>query len=229
MKFYKLVLSGLFGLFLVSGCTTNTKLTGTWSDPDNKASYKDIMVVGISDNEQKRRAYESFFVASFQDKGIGSIASYTVINKKEKVSLSGKKGAFRKVVESAIEGSNIDAVLVTHLVSIEEDEVYRPSLDYQPIYSTGYGGRYGGGAYYNRPYYGGMYGYHGHVTTYVQQPGYYTEERIYVLESNLYDVASAELVWTTRSQTSAPESIQQAVKEISSLIISDLEERKLIH
>jgi hypothetical protein len=229
MKFYKLALSGLFGLLLVSGCATNTKLTGTWSDPENKASYKNIMVVGVSNNEQKRRAYESFFVASFQDKGVASIASYTVIHNKEEVSLTGKKGAFRKVVESAIEGSDIDAVLVTHLVSIEEDEVYRPSLDYQPSYGGSYGGRYGGGAYYNRPYYGGMYGYHGYVTTYVQQPGYYTEEQTYVLESNLYDVASAELVWTTRSQTNAPESIQQAVKDISSLIISDLEERKLIH
>ena len=221
MKFYKLALSGLFGLLLVSGCATNTKLTGTWSDPENKASYKNIMVVGVSNNEQKRRAYESFFVASFQDKGVASVASYTVIHNKEEVSLTGKKGAFRKVVESAIEGSHIDAVLVTHVVSIEQEEVYRPSMDYQPLYSSG--------AYYNRPYYGGMYGYHGYVTTYVQQPGYYTEEQTYVLESNLYDVASAELIWTTRSQTNAPESIQQAVKDISSLIISDLEERKLIH
>jgi len=220
MNKYKLVFSGLSCLLFLYGCAISTSLSNTWSDPGNKTIYKNIMIVGISDNEQKRKAYESFFVASCQDKGIQAIASYSVIDQKEELKLNGEKGAFKKIVQSAIEGSDIDAVLVTHLVSIEEEDIYRPSLDYQPIYSS---------AYYNRPYYGGMYGYHGYVTTYVQQPGYYTEERTYVLESNLYDAKSAELIWTTRSRTYAPDSIEEAIRDISSLIIADLESRKLIH
>ncbi len=219
MNNYKLALSGLFGLLLISGCASNTKLLNTWSDPGNTASYENILIVGISDSEQKRRAYESFFIANLQDKGINSVASYTVISHKEELNLQGEKGSFRKIVKSAIKGSDIDAVLVSHVVSIEQEDIYRPSLDYQPVYSS---------AYYNRPYYGGMYGYHGYVTTYVQQPGYYTEEQIYVLESNLYDVKSGELVWTTRSRTFAPDSMEQAVNDISNLIIADLESRKLI-
>jgi len=219
MNNYKVVLSGLFGLLLISGCASNTKLSNTWSDPGNTASYSDILIVGISDSEQKRRAYESFFIASFQDKGINAVASYTVIDHKTELNLEGEKGSLRKIVKSAIKGSDIDAVLVTHVVSIEEEDIYRPSMDYQPVYSS---------AYYNRPHYGGMYGYHGYVTAYVQQPGYYTEERTYVLESNLYDVKSGELVWTTRSKTFAPDSMEQAINDISSLIIADLKSRKLI-
>ena len=220
MNNYKLALSGVLGLLLISACATNTKLTHTWSDPGNKTSYKDILVVGISDDEQKRRAYESFFIADLQEAGINAVASYTVIDNKEKLSLQGEKESLKKIVKSAIKDSDIDAVLVTHVVSIEEEDIYRPSLDYQPVYSS---------TYYNRPYYGAMYGYHGHVTTYVQQPGYYTEERTYVLESNMYDVKSEELVWTTRSRTFAPESMQQAINDISGLIIADLQSRKLIH
>ena len=221
MKVNILALSGLFSLLAISvlaiaGCT-NTKLSQTWSDPHNKASYKDIMIVGISDSEQTRRAYESNFVASLQDEGIEALASYTLISHKEET--TSKQGEFRKIVESAVKGSDVDAVLVTHVVSIEEDEVYRPSLDYQPVY---------GGAYYDAPYYGGMYGYHGYVTTYVQQPGYYTEERTYTLESSLYDVKTEELVWTTRSRTFAPESIEEAIHDVSDLIIADLVSRKLI-
>ncbi len=219
MNNYKLALSGLCGLLLMSGCASNTKLLNTWSDPDNTASYGDILIVGISDSEQKRRAYESFFIANLQDKGINAVASYTVIDNKEELNLQGEKGALRKIVKSAIKGSDIDAVLVSHVVSIEQEDIYRPSLDYQPVYSS---------AYYNRPYYGGMYGYHGYVTTYVQQPGYYTEEQIYVLETNLYDVKSGELVWTTRSRTFAPDSMEQAVNDISNLIIADLVSRKLV-
>ena len=218
MKITNLALSGLFSLLVISGCT-NTKLIQTWSDPHNKASYKDIMVVGISDSEQTRRAYESYFVASFQDKGIESLASYSLISHEDELKLDGEKGSFRTIVESAIKGSEIDAVLVTHVVSIEEEEIYRPSLDYQPVY---------GAPYYNAPYYGGMYGYHGYVTTYVQQPGYYTEEQTYTLESSLYDVKTEELVWTTRSRTFAPDSIDETIHDVSNLIVSDLVSRKLI-
>ena len=64
-----LALSGLLSLLAIYACT-NTKLIQTWSNPHNMAAYKDIMVVGISDSEQTRRTYESYFVASFQDQGI---------------------------------------------------------------------------------------------------------------------------------------------------------------
>lgn len=218
MKRINLALGGLFSLLVISGCS-NTKLIQTWSDPQNKVSYKDIMVVGISDSEQTRRAYESYFVVSFQDQGIESLASYTLISHEDEQKIDGEKGTFRSIVESAVKGSDIDAVLVTHIVSIEEEEIYRPSMDYQPAY---------GMPYYNASYYGGMYGYHGYVTTYVQQPGYYTEEQTYILESSLYDVKTEELVWTTRSRTFAPDSIDETIKDVSALIIDDMKSRKLI-
>ena len=69
MKTTNLALSGLFSLQAISACT-NIKLIQTWADLHNNAAYKNIMVADISDSEQTRRAYESYFVASFQDQGI---------------------------------------------------------------------------------------------------------------------------------------------------------------
>lgn len=213
MKITNLALSGLFSLLVISGCT-NTKLVQTWSDPDNEASYKDIMVVGISDSEQTRRAYESYFVASFQEKGIKSLASYTLISHEDEQKIDGERGAFRSIVESAIKDSEIDAVLITHVLSIEEDDVYQPFYVY-PGYSS-------------EVYYENVYGYHGYVATYVQQPGYYSEKQTYTLESSLYDVKTEELVWTTRSRTFAPDSIDETIKDVSGLIIDDMKSRNLI-
>ncbi len=220
MRINNLALSGLFGLLvlLVLSSCSNTKLEGTWSDPNNKASYANIMVVGISDKKQTRRAYESYFVASLRDKGVNSLASYTLISQEDEKEFGSDKGEFKKIIKAAIKGSNIDAVLITHVASIEEDDVYRPSMDFQPVY----------GMPYSSGYYGGMYGYHGYVTTYVQQPGYYTEEKTYILESNLYDVKTEELVWTTRSRTFSPGPMDEAIGDISRLIIDDLVSRKLI-
>ena len=219
MNKYYPVINGLLCLFAVSACS-NTKLSQTWSDPDFSASYNDIMVVGITESEQLRRAYETYFADHIRDRGMQSLASYKLIDHKSEMALSGmNKNSFRTIVESAIKGSDVDAVLITHLVSIEEEDVYRPSLDYQPAY---------GPVYYTTGYYGNMYGYHGYVTTYVQQPGYFTHEQTYILETNLYDVKTEELVWTTRSRTFAPDSMDDAIKELTGQIIDDLVSRKII-
>ena len=218
MKKYYSIFSGLLCLFAVSACS-NTKLTQTWSDPDFSASYNDIMIVGISESEQLRRAYETYFADHIRDRGIQSLASYKLIDHKSELEIGQDKYSFRTIVESAIKGSDIDAVLITHLVSIEDEEIYRPSLDYQPAY---------GPVYYTTVYYGNMHGYHGYVTTYVQQPGYFTHEQTYILETNLYDVKTEELVWTTRSETFAPESMDDAIKELTGQIIDDLVSRKII-
>lgn len=209
------IITGLIGLLLISSCS-NTKLSQTWSSPDLSTTYNDIMVVGISESEQLRRAYETYFSDHIRSRGMESIASYKLIDHESEMELSGMdKYNFRTIVKAAIKGSDIDAVLITHLLSIEDEDIYRPSLDNQPTY-------------YATSYYENMYGYHGYVTTYVQQPGYYTHEKTYILESNLYDVKTEDLVWTTRSRTFSPESMDTAIEELTGLIIDDLVSRKII-
>ncbi len=218
MKLFNLALSGLFSLLFISSCS-NTKLLDTWSDQEVKVSYKDILVVGITTNKVNRRAFESNFVASFQAEGIESMTSYSIISQKEQLKFSTDKKSFKNIVKSAIAKSSIDAVLISHVSSIETDQVYNPSLDFQPVYGVPYGGS---------GYYGNMYGYHGYVTTYVQEPGYYSDERTYTLEASLYDVKTEQLVWTTKSRTVAPESVETTIQDITNLIIQDLLSRKLI-
>ena len=213
------IISGALCLLFISACS-NTKLSQTWSDPDFSKSYNDIMIVGITESEQLRRAYETYFADHLRERDIESLASYKLIDHKSEMKLSGMdKNSFRTIVESAIKGSDIDAVLITHMVSIEDEEIYRPSLEYQPAY---------GPDYYTTGYYGNVYGYHGYVTTYVQQPGYFTHEQTYVLETSLFDVKTEELVWTTRSRTFSPESMDEAIKELTGLIIGDLVSRNII-
>ena len=115
---------------------------------------------------------------------------------------------------------DIDAVLVTHLVAVKEEEVYRPSMDYAPMYGGGYYGGYG--------YRGGLYSYHPHVTTYVQRPGYYTTYESYTIETNLYDVETEELVWSARSNSFAPESVDEVIVDLTKLLIDDLKQNNLI-
>jgi len=193
------------GALLLVSCT-NTKISQSWVEPGNKRVYKDLLIIGIGESEHNRRAYESYFVEELKARGIEAEASYTMIRQNEDID--------RNTVVKAIEGKDIDGVIVTHMVAVDEETVYRPSMDYMPMYGGGY--------------YGGLYSYYPHVNTYVNQPGYYTTHDTYTLETNLYDVETEEMVWSARSRTFSPESVTEVVVDLTKLLINDLEEKNLI-
>ena len=193
------------GILLVSACA-NTKISQSWVDPDHKKVYKDLLVIGVAESEQNRRAYESYFVEELKAIGVEAVASYKLIKSDQKID--------RETVGKAIDGLGIDGVLITHLLAVDEETIYRPSMDYMPMYGGGY--------------YGGMYSYYPHVNTYVHRPGYYTTHETYTLETNLYDVETEELVWSARTRTFSPESVDEVIVDLTRLLIADLKDKKLI-
>ena len=207
-KFRTVCVSSLLAVsvaLLVSSCA-NTKISQSWVEPDNKRSYNDLLIIGVGESQQNRRAYESHFVEELRANGTEAEASYKLIPNSEKLN--------RETVDKAIDGMEIDGVIVTHLVAVDEETIYRPSMDYMPMYGGGY--------------YGGLYSYYPHVNTYVSRPGYYTTHETYTLETNLYDVESEELVWSARSRTFSPESVSEVINDLTKLLIKDLKEKNLI-
>lgn len=196
--------------FLLISCA-NTKISQSWVEPDNKKSYNDILIIGIGESEQNRRAYESYFVEALREVGTEAEASYKLIKSSEKIE--------RDTVVNAIEGMEIDGVIITHMTAVDEETIYRPGMGYSAVGYGGYG--YGG-------YGGGMYGYYPHVNSYVHSPGYYTTHETYTLETNLYDVKTEELVWSARSRTFSPESVEEVIVDLTKLLIKDLKEKNLI-
>lgn len=196
---------------ILASCA-NTKISQSWVEPSNTKTYKDLLIIGIGESEQNRRAYESYFVEELTARGIESAASYKLIKSNEKID--------RDTVVKAIDGLGMDGVIVTHMVAVDEETVYRPTTGY------GYGGY--GGMGYGGGHYGGMYSYYPHVNSYVNNPGYYTTHETYTLETNLYDIESEELVWSARSRTFSPESVSEVIVDLTKLLINDLADKDLI-
>ena len=189
---------------LLSSCT-NTKITSVWMDSEKAGTtFNDILIIGIADEEHNRRLFEEQFTNQLKAAGTQSSVSYTLLPQGIDIN--------RDTVSAAIEGKTVDAVIVTHLVAVEEETVYRPSMDYQPAYG----------------YYNGLYSYYPHVHTYVHQPGYYTTHDIVKLETNLYEVASEQLVWSAQSSSFAPKSAKEVIDELVNLVIKDLQQKGLI-
>jgi predicted GNAT family acetyltransferase len=199
-----LVIPSLLLIALISGCAS-TKISQSWVEPQNTKQYRNLLIIGVAESEQNRRAYESYFVENLQDIKVEAEASYR---------LMGNQKIERANVEKAIKGTGIDGVIVTHLVSVDEDTIYRPTVNYMPAYGTGY--------------YGGLYTYYPHVSTYVSSPGYYTTHETYIIETNLYDVESEELVWSARTRSFSPESVDEVIVDLTKLLIEDLEDKNLL-
>jgi hypothetical protein len=201
-------ITSLLFVFAVAGLAScaNTKISQSWVEPDNKKVYDDLLIIGIAESEQNRRAYESNFVESLKAVGVEAEASYRLIKAGTKIE--------RKTVDEAIKGTGIQGVIATHLVAVDEETIYRPSVDYMPVYGTGY--------------YGGFYSYYPHVNSYVTRPGYYTTHETYTIETNLYDVESEELVYSARSRTFSPESVDEVIVDLTKLLIKDMQEKNLI-
>ena len=51
-------------------------------------------------------------------------------------------------------------------------------------------------------------------------PGYYTTDKSYYLEANLYDVESEQLVWSAQSETTNPANLEAFARTFA-MVISD--------
>jgi len=180
---------GLFALALAAlgACAAPTQLTSDWSDPAQSGhQYKKIVVVGVTPKAAGRRAYEDAFVSQLQSRGIEAIPSYTFGGTGQ----IDKDAAIAKLKEIGADG-----VLVTRLIDKETVQNYYP-----PTYAS-----------VPSAYYGGWYGYYSMGYSYMYSPGYVEENKVYRVETNLYNVNNDKLAWsglteTTLTSGDAPES-----------------------
>ena len=183
---------------VISSCAT-TKITESWVDPDLKQSYKRPLIIGISDSQQTRRVYENHFVAELKKKNITATASHTLISSKQKLN--------RETVVNAIQGRDIDSVLVTYLVSADAETKLRDS----PLTGT-----YSGDSENNMM-----------SATLITSPGRYSEADIIVLKNDFYDTKSETIVFSAQTKTVAAESIDAIIKEVTRLLITALFDEKV--
>ena len=113
----------------------------------------------------------------------------------------------REVVEDAIKGQGIGAVLVTRLAGVKEKEVYN-----QPN---------------NRDENLSYFIYYDNALQQAND-GYYAQFRMITLETNLYDTQSGELVWSMQSETMDASQPRQVIEDQIELTIKTLAKRDLI-
>jgi hypothetical protein len=195
----------LFTSLLFFSCAT-TKITETWKDDRYQgAPFSDFFVIGVAKEKNTRRSFENKFVEKLQAAGVQAVASSSVMESDQKIE--------KETILAAIEKLDIDAVLVTRLVSLKEEEIRSPST-----------------SEYQRPddYQGGYYSDYSIAYGHTNQPAQYTTSVRVGLETKLYDVRTERLIWAATSKSANPKSKIKLFDAVIDALVRDLKKNKLL-
>jgi len=180
----------------------STKLITSWKNPNAKTGhFKKVLVIGMSANPGRRSDFEDALSASLARPGVEIIPGNTILLRPDASPLN------LNYVREQIRAFQIDAVVVSRLVSIKDSVTYIP-----PDVAFPY------------PFYNSFYGYYGAVSPIVYTPGYLVEEKTVRIETNVYAIIppDGELVWTGTSDTFNPKNAQKVISNVVKLVTQEL-------
>ena len=205
-------LSGLTLLMLsiIVSCSSSKgtiKTTASWVNKERKVQtpYKSTFIVVLTDNREVKTVLENNLAKAVRDKGLTaytSMENFRPITGRE--GLPVKESFLKKVAEL-----NCESIFTVALIHETSETRYTPSstVSYSPYPTYGYYGMFGG-----------YYDYQSTVYT----PGYYTNDKKFFIESNLYDAKSQELVLSIQSKADNPDVIEKSSKKYTEELIKEL-------
>ena len=204
----KITLISLITLFLVS-CASTTKFTGTWTNKEELKdnTYKSIFIAVLNSNVQVKNMLENELAFRAKQRGIKATVSHDVFIQ----TFSKEDMPEKETIISTIQETGSETIFTVSLLDKETSTRYVPG-------TTTYYAPYG----YGYAHYGGFYGYYSAVYPVVYDPGYYTTDKTYYIESNLYDAKTEKLLWSAQSQTLNPSDIEQFTNDYANALIEQL-------
>jgi len=204
-------LTYFFLLVIFYGCAPTMDFSWTKNSYKGK-TFNKVGVIVVSKDQAVRSTLENKIVLDLKEQGIDAVAS---INSFLPVNASKSDWDTEKIA-SNLKRNNCDAAIGISLVNILDRTDYVPGENY--VYPTGYY-RYGRHIYtnYNRIY----------------SPGYYEQNREYVIESNLYDLTVDNIeinamVWKGQSSVSNPRSVEGGSKIYADNLVGYLLKNNII-
>ncbi|RIJ43125.1 hypothetical protein [Pontibacter oryzae] len=210
-KQYHTFVLAVLAIAFLWGCAPATRITGTWKNPEaNSKTYDKIVVAALTDNIRAREKVETDMQAQLRQHGIDASRSIDMFPP-----TVSKGGPDVNELLQKVKSENNGAILTVALLDEETETRYVPgSYGYTPMTRFGWYGRFRG--YYTYWY----------PTLY--DPGYYTEDKVYFLETNLYDASSENLLWSAQSKSYSPASLRKASETLAELTINRMAQDNLI-
>ena len=195
---------------ILSSCAPSSQYTGVWVDKDKikGKSYHNIFIIAVTENIQARQRFESDIDSVIVSRGLKGVKSIDVMPP----SLDDPKMPTKEELVAKIKASGCDAVFMVTLIKKIDDIQYTPGSNLTAVVPDG--------SYY------GYYSFY--YTTTISTKSYINQEKIYVMRSDLFDVASEEKMWTAESSVMNPSSLQRMSRVYVNKLVNQLTEQGAI-
>ena len=214
MNRLNLLAIAIASLTLFASCSASKEPTGVWVNTEKikGKSFKKIFIVVMSADIEARSVIENDLAAAAREKGYNVVKSIDAIPP----SLQDPKLPAKEEIMNKVKDSSCDAIFVCAVLKNEDGITYTESKQTHAP-TTGI------------TYYGGtFFGYYNNYYTTVTTNAYYTKEKTYFIQSNLYDVPTQEIMWSVRSQILNPSSLKNFSIVYSGSLIMKLENSSLL-
>lgn len=201
----------LFLALLVSACGPSQRIVNSWINPDATSTgpYKSIFIIVLSPSKETSFSVEDRMAGIIASRGQKYVLSSAVFPPNIAIS----EDFTREQMAEAIGRTGCDAVFVIALLDIQTVETYQPGRAYYPM---------------NYGMYGSYYGYYNYYYPQVYSQGYYTSDKTYYIETNFYDLATDNLLWSIQSEAYNPSSLDSWFDTYSRNLLNELKSEGLI-
>lgn len=199
-------------LFFLS-CSPTQESTGVWVNKEKiqGKTFGNFFILVMTADIEARVALENDLAAIATARGFKAVKSLDLMP----FDLKDPKLPPKEEVVKKIKESGCDAVFIASLINKDDTVRYTPgttAYSVMPYYS----------------YYGSYTGYYSYWQPTVSTSDYYAREKTYFLQSNLYDVASEEIMWSVQSKIFNPSSLKSFSNTYTSTLFAQLKKAKLL-
>jgi len=195
-----------------AACSTAKESTDVWVNKEKFVgkNFNSVFICVMTADVEARSVLETDLAARAVARGYKAVKSMDVMPG----SVVDPKKPTREEIVSHVKTSGCDAVFVAALVKKEEAINYTPG---STAYST----------MPNVSYVGGYYGYYNNYYATVSTPAYYSNDKLYVMQSNLYEASTEELMWSVRSNVFKPSNLKKFSEQYTSTLVKQLKDEKV--
>ena len=191
----------LLPLVVALACAPSVQMTGQWVDKENMqpGKYSSTFIAVMSQNLQVKQVFEDDLAKEAQSRGLKAVKSGDVF----KPNFTAENAGSKEAVLSKVRELGLETIFTVALLDKETTNRYVPgTVMYSPA-----------------PYYSSYWGYHSYYYETIYTPGYYTQDKTYYVEANLYDAQTEKLLWSVQSQIFNPGKVESVADDFTAMLI----------
>jgi len=192
---------------LFESCGPAQKVTSSWVNPQHVVGakkYHKIFIAALVNNPSVRQHLEEDMASAGKAKGYEVVRSIDAYGP----SFTKDNAPSKEAILEKVRSLGCDLIYTVILVDKQSEQRYVPGTATYAPYS-GYGYRFPG--YYN------------YWSPYMYDPGYYTTDKTYFMEGELFDAETETMIWSVQTESYNPSSIDKFSKQLTDLMQARLE------